>query len=120
MSTGYLELEFKRGSNWKKTFTWKVKATGVAVDLTGYTAKMQLRKGPDGDASNTTLYATYTNSDFLTLGGVQGSVSLNVPAATTAAYTFKRAFYDLLLTSAGSEKTYLIEGIINVKARTTT
>lgn len=115
----YIELEFKRGSNWKKTFTWKVKATGVSVDLTGYTAKMQLRKNPDADAATTTLYATYTNSDYITLGGTLGTVSLNVPAATTAAYTFKRAYFDILLTSAGSEKTYLLEGIITVKPRVT-
>ena len=86
------------------------------IDLTGYTARMHFReKHTDPDPP---LYAA-TDGDDITLGGAAGTIVIVIPAATTAAWTFKTAVYDLELVEPDGEVVRLVEGRITVTPEVT-
>lgn len=107
---GQVRRAVYRGETLQRVFTYK-DSDGVAVDLTGYSASMQVRKSlADGVA----LELSTVNSR-ITLGGAAGTVTLIVPATDTATIDVGQYFYDLELTSGSSVVTRLIEGRFQVK-----
>lgn len=97
--------------------TWK--SGGVPVNLTGYTAKMEIR-ARHGAADPALL--TLTHLDGITLGGALGTVRIQRSAAQTAAFTFAGGVYDLKLIAAADPpgtKT-LLKGKVVVEPRVTT
>lgn len=87
---GQLNLTVRRGDTFTRTFTWRNSA-GTPYNLTGYTAKLQLRTAPDAEVIH-----TFENSYF-TFDGVNGSVTFTIPASETAAFTWSVLSYDLEL-----------------------
>jgi len=107
---GQVRRAVYRGETLQRVFTYK-DSDGVAVDLTGYSASMQVRKSlADGVA----LELSTVNSR-ITLGGAAGTVTILVSAADTATIDVGQYFYDLELTSGSSVVTRLIEGRFQVK-----
>lgn len=107
---GQVRRAVYRGETLQRVFTYK-DSDGVAVDLTGYSASMQVRKSlADGVA----LELSTVNSR-ITLGGAAGTVTLTVSATDTATVDVGQYFYDLELTSGSSVVTRLIEGRFQVK-----
>lgn len=107
---GQVRRAVYRGETLQRVFTYK-DSDGVAVDLTGYSASMQVRKSlADGVA----LELSTVNSR-ITLGGAAGTVTLLVSATDTATIDVGQYFYDLELTSGSSVVTRLIEGRFQVK-----
>jgi hypothetical protein len=70
------------------------------------------------DASPVILELTTSNTRIV-LGGVAGTVSLNVAANVTANLVPGLYVYDLEVVSGGGEVTRLVEGNFNVKAEVT-
>lgn len=73
----------------------------VPIDNTGYTARMEIRDNKD-DAVGVvlaTITETISASGIIILGGADGLFTLVLEAAITEAFTFKKAFYDVLLVS---------------------
>jgi hypothetical protein len=106
-------LIIRRGRTLDKTFTWR--SGGALVDLSGYTAKLQIRSKVD----DPTVLVELTDggaANGITLGGVAGTVRIQRTRAQTLLYTFSRAVYDLELLGPGGEpsKTFL-EGDVIVK-----
>jgi hypothetical protein len=97
-------LAIEQGATFSAQITWN-DSDGDPVDLTGYTAELDIRSGP---ASDTELLEL-TNGSGLTLGGAAGTVDIVITAAQTSALPAGRLAYDLLLTT-GSTKTRLVEG----------
>jgi len=92
------------------TATWKDSA-GTAVNLTGYTARLQVRA--TYDSSSTIL--SLTSAAGITLGGAAGTIAITASATTTAALTAPfSGVYDLELVSGGGEVTRLLEGTATV------
>ena len=85
-----------------------VGSTAGLVNLTGYTAQMQIR---DYLLSNTILYNATPN---LTVGGANGTVTLEIPAAATTNFTWWRGVYDLILTDAFGNVTRAFQGSVDV------
>lgn len=83
-------------------------------DLTNYTATMTIR--PFVGANTTTL--VLTNGDGITLGGVNGTVTVTISAAVTADLDPSRYAYDFMLDS-GTVVTRLLEGKFIVTAGVT-
>jgi len=54
MAAGTLDIALEQGATFRKTLTWKTGTTPVAVDLTGYTARMMLKATPAKTASKIT------------------------------------------------------------------
>jgi hypothetical protein len=110
------EMTARCGSTLKRVLTWKVEE--VPVDLTGYTARMQVRTAID--AATVTLEATTDDgvNDYITLGGTAGTITIIVPATVTEDLTAGRYVYDLELENSG-EVTALVEGAFVVAPEVT-
>lgn len=80
------------------------------VDLTGYTATLQIRA-----FQSTTAPLYYDASPNITLGGVAGTIALLVPSTVTETFTWYSAWYDLFLISSSGTSTPLLSGQANVK-----
>lgn len=98
-----------------KPIVWKDSA-GAAVNLTGYTARMQVRQ--NASAEEVLLELSTTNSK-ISITPLTGTITLIFSAATTAAIDWKRGKYDLEMTSADGTVTRLIEGEITVSREIT-
>lgn len=90
---------------------WRNKATGAPYDLTGYSAKMQIRAD---HASAVVLFELSTVNGRIVIDGPTGTITLKFTAAETAAFTFTNAVYDLQLTPPAGEPFRLMGGMIKV------
>jgi hypothetical protein len=77
------------------------------VNLTGYTARMQIRATLD---ATVVIVSLTTENGGITLGGTAGTLALLLTAVATAAFTFSTAVYDLEIISAGGVVTRLLSG----------
>lgn len=87
-------------------FLFTINNNNSPIDLTGYVATMTVR--PFVGATSTTVVASTANGR-ITLGGIAGSVTVLINAATTGAIGSGRYAYDLVLTT-GSTVTRYLEG----------
>ncbi len=91
------------------------------VDLTGYTARMQVRDKVGG-----TLLASSEAADSplniitLSVDVANFVVGIEVAATDTAALMWKKGYYDLEMVSAGGKVTKLLSGTITVSDEVTT
>lgn len=116
MNPGTYNLSIYQNATYAMTFIWyaggcacgTAGSTPAPVDLTGYTATLQIR--PYALAPNVLFDA----SSDITLGGTAGTIALDIPAATTATFTWWTGVYDLLLTSSQGVVTALLSGSVTV------
>lgn len=104
---GILDLDCYQGATFDYTLTWTT--AGSAVNLTGYTARMQVRESYDAGSAIVSL----TNGTGITLGGTAGTIVLGLSATATAALDGtpqKQHIYDLELVSGSGVVTRLVEG----------
>lgn len=115
MAAATYNFEIEQGATLLKPIVWKDSA-GAAVNLTGYTARMQVRQ--NASAEEVLLELSTTNSK-ISITPLTGTITLIFSAATTAAIDWKRGKYDLEMTSADGTVTRLIEGEITVSREIT-
>jgi len=87
-------LDIRKGGTLRKPYTYKAGTPAAAVDLTGYTARMQIRSDID---SATVLKELTTENGGIALGGIAGTIEFYISATDTAAFDFTTAVYDLEL-----------------------
>lgn len=114
MSAGRYDITIEQGATYAQTFTWTDDA-GDPVNLTGYTARMKIKTAKGATAN----IASLTDAAGITLGGAAGTIAVTLTATVTAAYTFKRAVYDLELVN-GDTVTRLLEGDVILSKEVTT
>jgi hypothetical protein len=115
MTAATYDFTIEQGATLAKTLIWN-DSTGSPVDLTGYTARMQVRQS----VSSTTVLLELTSADGeIVITPSTGTIVLNFPAATTAAITWRHGKYDLELESSTGIVTRLIEGQIDVSPEVT-
>lgn len=85
------------------------------VNLTGYTARMNIRSTVD---ATTILHSLTTENSGIALGGAAGTVDLLISATNTALFTFGTAVYDLELIS-GTVVTRLLSGNVTLSKEVT-
>ena len=107
-------------------------SNGDAVDLTNYEARMQIRNAKGGD----TLYASLSStldpcgsglnmtptSASVTLPKSSGSIGVFISAASSSAFTFDRAHYDLEIYSGSGACTRvdrILEGRVKLSKEVT-
>lgn len=106
MPAGKHDIYIEQGATWSLPLVWKT-AEGVPIDVTGYTARMHMRKKVTD--AEIVLDLTTENSR-ITLGGVAGTINLSLTAADTAALTTS-GVYDLeMISGDGVTVTRLLEG----------
>ena len=113
-----IDLVHDQGATFRKRFIWKTDtATPTPVDITGYSARMQIR--PTIDATSVIKELTTSNGGVL-LGGENGHVDLYMSDEETAAITAPATYrYDLELESPDGEVTRLVEGKIKFRPEVT-
>ena len=96
-------IRARQGATYRRVFTWTI--DGTPVNLSGSTARMEVRK----KASASTVVLTAT--PYITLGGSAGTVDLNIPASVLAAIAPRSGdssyVYDLEIVTGSVVTTFL-------------
>lgn len=106
MQPGKYDFTIYQGATLTKTITWQ------NVDLTGYSAAMQLR-----DDHGKLLLDVGQLAGGLVINGTAGTVTITIPASETTTLDFDSARYDLKLTSTTSVR--LLQGTITISPAVT-
>ena len=115
MTAGIYNFTIDQGAQYTTTIVW-ANSAGVPINLTGYTAAMQLREqaaSPNPSALN----LTSANGGIVITPGT-GSMLITMTAAQTGGLSARFYVYDLELT-LGSVVTRIIQGQITVSAQVT-
>lgn len=102
MSASY-NIVCEQGATFNFIFT--IKNDETPWNLTGYTATMTVKPF----ISSTTTIVSATTSNYITLGGATGQVTVTIPASVTTAFPSGSHDYDLTLNSGGTV-TRVLEG----------
>lgn len=98
------DLQIKQGCPFHRRWTWS--SAGALVDLTNYTARAQFREFRFSGLPTFTL----SQIDGITLGGVTGTIDLDLSAIRTRLHTYWRGEYDILLTPPSGNEFPFAEG----------
>jgi hypothetical protein len=127
MSAGKYSFVIEQGATVNFEIQYR-DSNNIPVNLTGYSGKMQIRSSYADN--NPVTYATLSSSlaadgtglNFSGSNGTKplssGSIGVIISAASSSAFLFNTAYYDLELTS-GSVVTRLIEGQIRLSQQVT-
>lgn len=115
MTAGIYNATIDQGATWSVTITYENPA-GTPVNLTGYTAAMQIRQQYSSDVADLTLT---TANGGISITGATGKVVVNMTAAQTRDLEEGYYVYDLELTSTGGIVTRLIQGQFTVAPEVT-
>lgn len=111
MAAGYQELFVEQGADYNTTITLDA-ADGTDYNLTGYTAKSQIRKSyysANATAQFTITIPTPNN----------GGLIMALSSANTANIAAGRYVYDVIIKDSSNNVTRVLEGIVNVLPRVT-
>lgn len=116
MAAFKVRLSIVQGEDFHKRFTWQAGTPAAPVDLTGCSARMQVRSQVD---SPNVLLALHTDDGSLTLGGAAGTVDMDLGNAATAAITWPAAVYDLEIVFPSGQVRRLLKGQVAVDREVT-
>ena len=88
-----LDLNITRGDSFIQSLLWQTSG-GDPVDITGFTARMQIRDSSDCGAVRISL----TETDGLTLGGTAGTIEIYISPERTATLS-QNGVWDIELTN---------------------
>lgn len=114
MTAGIYDIIIEKGATWNPIITWQ-NNDGTAIDLTGYSARLQVRE----PVTASTTLISLTSGSGITLGGTAGTIALLLSATDTAALSFEKGVYDLELVSGGGIVYRLLQGRVNVSSEVT-
>jgi len=114
MAATTYDLLIEQGATFSQLITYE--EAGVAINLTGYTARMQVRSTLE---SASTVVELTTANGRIALGGAAGTITLTISATDTAALTSGRGVYDLELVSGGGIVTRLLQGVATISRNVT-
>lgn len=101
------------------TFTFIVEYkdnTGAAINLTGASAKLQVRDTKGGSKLAFTLTSP---SGGITIDAPNGKLTVRMTPTQTNKLFYPKSAYDLMLTDSNSVKTKLIEGFLTLSRSVT-
>jgi hypothetical protein len=104
MAVQYI-VEIDQGADWFFNVTYENPA-GTPVNLTSYTAALQLRSLPE----STTAVLSLATGSGITITGAAGLVAVHATAAQTGAIIAGDYYYDLEVTSPQGVVTRLVQG----------
>lgn len=105
MAAGQYDITCEQGATFARTLQW-LDENEVAVDLTGYTARMHVRKTVK---ASTTLIELTTANSRIVLTPLTGTIDLILTATETATIT-DSGVYDVELVSPANVVTRILEG----------
>lgn len=113
MNPGTVDFICPQGSTFTKTLTYSI--DNDPVDLTGYSANLQIREfhySPDY------ILSLSSATTGISLGGSAGTITLTIPASATTIINAGKYVYDLEITVGGTVSR-LIEGKFTVTPEVT-
>ena len=112
-----LKFTIYQGATFRKRLTWKGPLPAqTPIDLTGCTARMQVR--PEVESSTVLLELTTANGG-ITLGGVSGTIELFVSDDASTLFTWTAGVWDLEIEFPGGDVRRLAQGSISVSPEVT-
>lgn len=108
------KIKIEQGTTFTYPIIWK--PGGVVADLTGFSARMEIRRSID---SNVVLARLDTDNGGIIIDGLLGKITLYLSDAQTSLLKFDSAVYDLELVAPGGEVTRLIEGSVSLSREVT-
>jgi hypothetical protein len=109
--------------NWEvdqnTTFTFIVEykdSDGDPVDITGSTAKMQVR---DTKGGSKLAFSLTSPSGGITIDGPNGKLTIKITPTQTNKLFYPKSSYDIMLTDSNLNKTKLLEGFITLSRSVT-
>ena len=115
MTAGIYNATIDQGATWSVTVTYK-NANGTAINLTGYTAAMQVRQQYSSETADLTLTSP---SNGIAITPLTGVVVITMTASQTRALEEGYYVYDVELTSSGGLVDRLIQGQLTVAPEVT-
>lgn len=121
MAAAEYNFSIDQGSSFTISFTYK-DSTSTIVNISNWCARIVMTTS---DNQVITYSSGTTNSNYkMTLDGVNGKITLLLPAITTNNFTFKTAKYDLELESddvlysgGGNYTNRILYGVITINKR---
>lgn len=111
------KLTIYQGATFRKRLTWKGPLpVQMPIDLTGCTARMQVRHEVE---SPTVLLELTTANGGITLGGVAGTIELFVSDDASTLFTWTAGAWDLEIEFPGGDVHRLAQGSISVSPEVT-
>jgi hypothetical protein len=110
MQPAHIDLDVYKGSTFVKIIQWKTGDPALAVNLTGCTARMQIRKAVNDPTVLDTL--TTENGKIVIHEPLNGRFKISIPANVSTAYAFTSAVYDLEIIFTDLTVTRVIEGCL--------
>jgi hypothetical protein len=105
MKPGRYNFSFVQGDTWTTAPQWKI--NNVYVDVTGYTAKLTVRKAV---TSSTSVFEFSTSNGRITVGSTDGKFTLTAVPADTASVAAGNYVYDFDIVSPAGVSTTLLSG----------
>jgi hypothetical protein len=115
MAVAY-DTSINQGADWYINFVYEDTDTGTPINITGYTAALQLRSLP---SDTTTALSLSSPSSGIVITGASGLVAVHATAAQTGAIIAGYYYYDVEITSPAGVVTRLIQGQILVSPQVT-
>jgi hypothetical protein len=110
---GRYNYRIVQGDTFQNTPVWKINS--VPVNVTGYSALMQIRKSVGG----TDLLDLSSSNGRITVGTVDGSFALYISPADTSTLPVGEWVYDLQVTAPNAVVTTLLQGAFVVTSQVT-
>ena len=125
MPAGRYNLLIEQGSTYELELQYK-DSNGVAVDLTGYSGRLQIRPSIGSPTAylclSSSLNADGTGLNFSgsnnNTSPISGSIGIYISATTSSLLTFNTGVYDLEI-SSGSFTTRLLQGNVQLSKEVT-
>lgn len=117
MQPASIDLTIYQGSTFSQTFQWKTGNPSTPVDLTGYTARMQIRERIISPTAIISL--TTENGGIVFTDSVNGQFKIEMSAETTASFSFKNGVYDIEFVSPSGFVRRLFEGSVTLSPEVT-
>jgi hypothetical protein len=122
MAASLYDFNIEKGSSFTLSIIYK-EDTGTIIDLTGYCARLIWRTNLGETQEFLTTDTNYNEYKFI-IDGIDGRISLKLPASTTNNYEFKSAKYDLEIqspidhyTQGGKFTTRILYGTVTIISR---
>lgn len=114
MTAATHDITIEQGATFRLNLLWK-DSNGTPVNLTGYTARMQVRRRHSDPVK---LLDFTTENGAIVLGGSAGTIAVTGLASLTDDVTGRQAVYDLELVN-GTVVTRLVEGTVTITPEVT-